>query len=267
MNCRAVFCDVDGTLVTSDRRVLPRTCAAIKQLQAKGVPFVIVTARSPSGVYPIQRNYGFQCDIIAYSGGLILDEKGNVLLHRGFPRNKACEIIAFAEENGLDMSWCAYSVDDWIVREKDDPRVQREEYNVRAQSRQGFPQEWPEDAIVNKILCICNPDKILEIEARMRERFPELSIAKSSDILLEIMAGGVTKADAILSYCAARGLDVADTAAFGDNYNDLEMLETAGYGVAMGNAPEEIKRRVGRVTDDNNHDGIANALEKMGIIE
>ena len=103
MNCRAVFCDVDGTLVTSDRRVLPRTCAAIKQLQAKGVPFVIVTARSPSGVYPIQRAYGFQCDIIAYSGGLILDEKGNVLLHRGFPRNKACEIIAFAEENGLEI--------------------------------------------------------------------------------------------------------------------------------------------------------------------
>lgn len=266
MSCRAVFCDVDGTLLTSDRRITPRTCAVIRQLAEKKIPFVVVSARSPSGIYPIFREYGISGDIVCYSGGLIVDEAGKVLLHRGFTREQAAEITAFAQARGFDADWCAYSVDDWIVRDTASPRIVREENAVHAKARKARVEDWPADALVNKILLICNPEKLLEIEAQMRERFPAYSIAKSSDILLEIMPAGVNKADAVAEYCRLRGIDIADTVAFGDNYNDVEMLEEVGRGVAMGNAPDEIIRRIADVTDDNNHDGIAVALESMNIV-
>lgn len=266
MSCRAVFCDVDGTLLTSDYRITPRTCAAIQQLAEKEIPFVVVSARSPSGIYPIFAEYGFSGDIIAYSGGLIADKAGKTLLHRGFTRDAAAEIVAYAQESGMDADWCAYSLDDWIVRDTASPRVTREENAVRARARQARVEEWPADALVNKILLICEPEKLTEIEAQMRERFPFYTIAKSSGILLEIMPEGVNKADAIREYCRMRGIDIADTVAFGDNYNDVEMLEEVGRGVAMGNAPDEIIRRIADVTDDNNHDGIAVALESMNIV-
>ena len=73
---RAVFSDVDGTLLNSGHRVTPRTAEWIRKLGERDIPFVIVSARSPSGIYPIQRKNGICCPIIAYSGALIQDEKG-----------------------------------------------------------------------------------------------------------------------------------------------------------------------------------------------
>ena len=88
---------------------------------------------------------------------------------------------------------------------------------------------------------------------------------KSSEILLEVMAGGVNKAKAVRWLCGFWGVDIREAIAFGDYYNDLEMLEAAGYGTAMGNAPEDIRKKVGRITKDNDHDGIYYALEELGL--
>jgi hydroxymethylpyrimidine pyrophosphatase-like HAD family hydrolase len=74
---------------------------------------------------------------------------------------------------------------------------------------------------------------------------------------------GTNKGVAVRELCEARGIDVVDTIAFGDNYNDLRMLEAAGFSVVMGNAPEDIRRDAGMVTNDNDHDGVAHALHKL----
>lgn len=73
---RIVFCDVDGTLLNNKHRMLDSTREAIKSLQSKDIPFVIVTARGPSGVYPIFERYKFVCPIVCYSGALMIDGDG-----------------------------------------------------------------------------------------------------------------------------------------------------------------------------------------------
>ena len=93
--------------------------------------------------------------------------------------------------------------------------------------------------------------------------FPELSVTRSSNTLLEIMEKGVTKADAVKRLCALKEIHMEHTMAFGDNYNDLEMLETVKYGIAMGNAPGEIQKKAKTITRDNEHDGIACVLKKI----
>ena len=265
---RAVFSDVDGTLLNSAHRVTPRTAEWIRKLGEMDIPFVIVSARSPSGIYPIMKRNGFRSALIAYSGALIMDEDRNVLYNRQIPRDLAAGIERFFNEKkrsdkSFDMSWCIYSADDWISPDRSDPRIAREERIVEALSREGTVEDLAPGAGVNKFLCICAPGTILEIEKEVKKNFPEVEAVRSSDILLEIMAKGISKADALERYCAHLGITPQETIAFGDNYNDVEMLEAAGISCVMGNAPEEILRRFPLHTADNDHDGIAEALEQL----
>lgn len=262
---KIVFSDVDGTLLNSEHRITSLTEKAIKELKEKGIPFVIISARSPSGIYPILNEYQLNCPIISYSGALILDENRNILFHSGMNKIDVKNIITFVEENQFDMAWCIYSLDEWIVKDKSDPRITREETIVNAVSKQGTVDSITDDKI-NKILCICNPMKILEIEAKLKAAFPSFSVVKSSDILLEIMANNITKATAVETLCSLWNIHLFDTIAFGDNYNDIEMLELVGNGFLMKNAPAELKKRIKQHTNDNDHDGIYYALLKMDLI-
>lgn len=263
---RIVFSDVDGTLLNSRQEITPLTERAIKALKEKGIPFVITSARSPSGIYPILNEYGFNCPIISYSGALILDENRKVLYHRGMKKSGVKSLIEYMEYCRMDLSWCVYSLDEWIVKDKSDPRIIHEENEVKAQAMQGTVDSAANDEI-NKILCICGPGKIWEIESKLKEKFPQYSIVKSSDILLEIMESGITKETAVRTLCSLWDIPLSNAAAFGDNYNDVEMLEAVGSGILMGNAPEELKKRIPMQTEDNEHDGIYAALVKMGWIE
>ena len=258
---KIIFSDIDGTLLNAEHAVMPATRQAILDLQ--DIPFVIVSARSPSGIYPIMKKNGFRCPVIAYSGALILDEDRKIIYQRGMDAALAERILEFIEDRKMPVTWCVYSGDEWIVKDKKDPRIIREEHIVEAESIQGTIQSVPAGQPVHKILCICEPGIVDTLEARIREAFPQVNAVKSSDILLEIMDEAVNKAEAVKLYCAHLGIDRRDAVAFGDNYNDVEMLEAVGYGIVMGNAPEDIRERFTHVTADHNHDGIAKALSRL----
>lgn len=266
MNYEIVFSDVDGTLLNTRHQVLPGTLSAIKSLQQQGIPFVIISARSPSGIYPIQEKYGFKCPVISYNGALILDENKKVLYSKGFSRDLAERVIEFIEINQFDCSWNIYSKDTWIVKDKSDPRIVREENIVQAKAIAGTIDILSDNADVGKILCMCNPDSILDIEQKLKEKFSSLSIVKSSNILLEIMQDGVTKGNAVKELCEMWDISLSNTIAFGDHYNDVEMLETVAMPFLMGNAPEELKSRFPNVTENNDEEGIYNGLAKIGLI-
>lgn len=118
---------------------------------------------------------------------------------------------------------------------------------------------------VNKLLFICAPAWTDTIEATLKAQFPQYEIVKSSNALLEIMPGGTTKGEAVKRICALRDISPKDAVAFGDNYNDVEMLELVGHGYLMSNAPELLKKHLPRHTADHDHDGIAEALAAHGI--
>ena len=137
MRCQIVFSDVDGTLLNSAHQLSENTLYAIRALQKRGIPFVIVSARSPAGVYPIQEKYGFQSPVISYSGALILDAHRNVLAEEGFSPQTAERILSAIDKSGLDCAWNIYSAPAWIVKNKRDPRVLREESIVYTSAAEG----------------------------------------------------------------------------------------------------------------------------------
>lgn len=260
---KAVFTDIDGTLLDSSRDVTTATRETLGRCVREGVRVVLSSSRSPQGIEPIASMLGFDCSVIAFGGALILDEDRTMLYERGMGRREAAEVVGFVESELGDVTWNVFTADRWIVRSREDPRVVREEGIVRTLSQEGSVHDVADDEPVDKVLCMCPQGRAGEVAGILGERFPRLSITRSSDILVEVNAAGVSKATALRVYCEAVGLPVDHTIAFGDSYNDLEMLEAAGMGVAMGNAPDDIRAVADLVTEDNDHDGIAHALRTL----
>lgn len=265
MKKRIVFCDVDGTLLNSKHQISPLTQKAILTLQEKEIPFVISSGRCPRGVYPLLEKCGFKGPIISYSGSLILDENREVISHQGISKSLAEEVITFLEEKKFDLVWGIYSKEQWVVKNRKDPRVIKEEALLQANAEEGDIHTIQDD-IVNKIMCICNPEEIDGIEMQVEEKFPNCQVIKSGDIWLEVMGLGISKADAVKKLCEINGANPEDAIAFGDNYNDWEMIHAVGCGYLMGNAPKALLEQAKEITEDNDHDGIYHALERLAIV-
>lgn len=262
---KIVFCDVDGTLLNSRLQITALTQTAIRRLQESGHEFVICSGRSPSAIEPILEEYRLTCPTIAYGGAMISDRDGTVLFHKGIQKQSAEQIVRFLDTNIPDACWCVYSYGEWFVKNRTHESIVREERIVKVEARQGGVASVTASE-VSKILCICDPARIAETEQRLQVAFPEFSVFKSNDRMVEIMAKGITKSSAIRMFCKLRGVTIGDAVAFGDGYNDVDMLETVGLGFLMGNAPAALKERFARQTADNDHDGIYYGLKSVGLV-
>lgn len=265
---KIVFSDVDGTLLTSDHRVSQNNRLAIISLKKSDVPFVIVSARSPAAISTITDEIAIDGGfgpIVAFSGALIC-QGDEILVSKGMKKSLCSEIIDFIEESGFKTAWCIYSFNQWIVRDKADPRIVREADIVKVAAVDGTADSVASD-VVHKIMCIdYDPAETDKLEIALREKFTCCSVVKSCATQLEIMQHGVNKGDAVQSLCEIFGVDVEDSIAFGDNYNDVRMLESAGVGYIMENAPEELKKLGFVSAKTNNNDGVFYALKELNLI-
>lgn len=271
MRYKMICSDVDGTLLDDAHCVTEKTRRSILRAVGQGMMFAIASARSPAGIEPIVKKNGFCCCIIAFNGALILDEKRSILYENGMSVAEAWRITEALEQIGTDVTWNVYTKDRWIVKNRRNPRVQREERIVETIAEEGNVKALSQETVIDKILCMVSREHMAETERWMRKNFPEYVIVRSSACLLEIMKAGNNKAQGLRNLCANKKINEQEVIAFGDHYNDLEMLTVAGCGVLMKNAPQEIKKswlkkpsaNVRMLTEDHNHDGIARVLEKV----
>lgn len=266
MGYQIVFTDIDGTLLNGKQRILDSTLYAIEQLQAQGIPLVPVTARGPFCVDPILERYGLRCPMICYSGAAILDEDHKVIQSLGLSREIAVEIIDYIEDHHWPCVWNVYTMDQWIVKDRSDARVALEESIVEVDAIEGSMDLVKESDVIGKLLCMCEESDTDAIETGLKEKYPQLSIVRSSDILIEIMDRGISKGQGIRTFCKGLGVKTEDTVAFGDHYNDVDMLETVGMPFLMENAPKELKKRIKNVTLSNEDGGIYDGLYRLGLI-
>ena len=262
---QAIFSDIDGTLLTSNHTVPALTRQKLQEAIDKGLLFTPVSARSPFCIEPILRDNNLNGCMIAFNGALILDEHRNILYENGMDFAGVKELIRFIEQEHFDLAWQVYTATDWIVASRNDPRIRREESIVGVKSQERPLDTLDKDTVIGKVLCLCNPEITDTVADILRAHFPQYSIVRSSPIHLEINASGTNKALAVRRLCQLKGIPAEQVIAFGDNYNDLEMLKTAGTGVVMGNAPDDIKEQFLHVTEDNDHEGIAAALNWFSI--
>jgi hypothetical protein len=259
-----VFSDVDGTLVDNNHHPIPSSAATIQRVAQK-VPFCLVSARSPEGLYPIQRQLGFTGPMACFSGAYVLDHEGNELYSCVIPTDNAVQLKRYFEEKLPKMTVATYGFHDWIVDNRSDPRIEREEYFVQALSRESrdLAGVFGERG-VHKFLLMGEPGAIVEAQRVVSERYPHLNVVRSSDILCEVMSSAASKSHAIEVLCAHYGVSSADAVAFGDGPNDMDMLDAVECSFAMANAEEEVKRAASQVIPWTNEEcGVARMLEQL----
>ena len=166
---------------------------------------------------------------------------------------------------GASVDYARITGEFLLGRMADDPRLVAEERIVMAEAREGTIASIERDE-VQKILCLCTPGSTASVERRLKGRFPELAIATSSETLIEVMPTGTSKAQAVRTLCELWGIDPADAVAFGDNHNDVPMLEAVGRGYLMANAPAELLARAPLLAPGNDEDGVARVLEDLRLV-
>jgi Cof subfamily protein (haloacid dehalogenase superfamily) len=255
--------DVDGTILTTGRRVSDANVEALAQARAMGIEVVLVSGRPPFGMdYTSQRLdlSGYQ---IAYNGALVVDRRTEeIFFHRTLPAETATEAVLLARQYSLYLSY--YTGPHWYV-ERECEEMYLEQTGLNTQP-----------VIVPDLLGahLSPPEKVLIISLHNLEglaRFHEAASAQltganihySSPYSIEIVEIGASKGLALEMLTGKLGLHREQVMAIGDSYNDMSMLEFAGLSVAMGNAPPDVQAAADLVVASCEDDGVAEAISML----
>lgn len=229
---------------------------------------VLASARSPKGMFHLAQQLGIDSTMIAYNGALTAKTDVHDQLEV-FAQQPIDLPLAQAVQRRVAEQWPAASIsvyanNDWLVA-NNGPWEQQEADGI------GFPPtvtdlaDWLKTApeSIHKMMIMADPQIILAVQAALEQpAFAGLTVYRSKDTYLEIVATGVTKAAALTDLLKEDQLTPAQAIAFGDNFNDVDMLKTAGIGVAMGNAPAAVQAAADMVTTTNDQPGIQTTLAK-----
>ena len=264
---KIILSDIDGTFLTTDKKTPALHEKAIKAVVAKGLKFVFVSARMPEAIYPITDALGMaHTPVISYSGGLVLTETEEVIFDKKISAADARNVLSEINSRWQDISVSYYTGRRWLT-EKIDARIQREMDNTGATVELGsFDELLSANILPNKIFIRCEPPTCREMEIELGKMFPALNVVRSAPYLLEIIDKSVSKATGIEVMLKHYGFTLDEAIAFGDNYNDVEMLSMIPQSVAMANAPDDVKKLAAAVTDSNEAGGIYTYLAKIGVI-
>lgn len=232
LGLRAVFLDLDGTLLDAGRP-LPGAREAIGRLQATGVRALIATGRMYTSTRRLAGELGVDGPLVCYQGALVRESaSAETLAHRPLDPATARDLIRAVQDDGHAVhAFRDEAV--WVTAESDNA-LRYVFHNEVPLHAVGDLVAWV-DRPVTKLVVTGPPEAMDRLRERLEPRFGHRAfIAKSLPNYLEMAASDVSKASGMAVVAERLGFAAAQTAAFGDGENDLEMLAWAGFGVAVG---------------------------------
>lgn len=269
---KLILSDIDGTILDNNHQVDAHLRDTITELKKESIPFVLASARSPHGMFPIAQELNLGANPIAcYNGALIVEgnkEHYQTLIEHGLSKADVKKIVALIKKQFPHISINFYSGGDWIVEEIDqwvqiEADITKESPDIR-----NFDTLLTDDSIpIHKLLLIANAQAIQEFFTYLkRVNFEDASFYLSKDNYLEVTSQSVSKENALLEIAKYYDISLSQTMAIGDNYNDIPMLKLAGLGVAMANAPQAVKNEADIETVSNNDNGVSKVIEDYVLI-
>ncbi|MGM0414551.1 MAG: Cof-type HAD-IIB family hydrolase [Bacillota bacterium] len=263
MNYKMIAIDLDNTLLTSEKEMDGETAELIREADKAGKKVILATGRMFEAALPFLEKLELDTPLITYNGALVKDKNRKVIQENLISNDLTKEVIKFAEDYGLHIHY--YSAGNYYYRWEN--KYAREYAEVTGLS--GIETRVKlEDYIERPALKLL----IIEDEKKRREYFKSelykfyrnrLSISSSMETYIEITASNVNKGRALAELADDYNILPEEIIAVGDGYNDLSMLEMAGLGVAMENAPEEVRSKADRITQSNDNQGVAKVLEYL----
>lgn len=242
INVKLIALDMDGTLLNDEGIVTDYTKSVIEQALAKNIHVVLSTGRPLPLCYPFAEELNLSSYIISSNGAEIWTVQKELL-----------------ERHTMDGSLMEQL---WDIGTKKDHHmwiVATEELFIDQNKPVNFQEyEWLKIGYGQ-----LNEREKRELLLELEKKETQIEITNSSLTNLEVNKGGVNKAAAIQSICKRMNISMNEVLAAGDSLNDLKMIQQVGIGVAMENAQQVIKQSADYITDSNNDDGVAKAIERF----
>ena len=236
--------------------------AALQAADAAGIHVVIATGRMYRSVLPYARMVGLESPLVCYQGAAVVDPAtDDWLLHKPIPLALAREAIAAVEEE--DFALNTYVDDDLCVAAINANARAYADFQSIPLHEVGPLLDWIERP-PTKLVVVDDPDRLDVLRPRLEARFGErLYIAKSLPYFLELASPAISKGSGLAFVAEKLGFTAERTVAFGDGENDLELLEWAGFGVAVANAHDGLKVRADWICPSAAEEGVAQVVEAV----
>lgn len=270
METKILFLDLDGTLLNDEKKITAGNRLALEKALSAGHRVVIATGRPLRSAIAKSEELGLTapgCFVIAYNGGVVYDvHEKKIVFEKSIDAADACAIARLVDSHNVHVQ--TYDHDAVIVNPKwDDAALAR--YCAMIALGKRVEPDFPERLSHNppKVLAVSYTDhEALEtVAADIRREFSsEVDCFFSCKELLEVVPKGMNKGEAVRAMCARLGVPIENSVAVGDAENDLAMIQSSAVGVCMANGSERVKAVADYITlRDNNHDGIAEVVEKF----
>jgi hypothetical protein len=260
---RLVVIDLDGTARSRRLGITRGVRDAIAAARTRGVRVCVATGRMWRSAEPWIRALGVDPPAILYNGGQVLDfEAKRTLYERRLPAGAARAAFAIARLDP-DVQPHLYA-DDRVLVERPHPLTEAyaADDGLTAEVVPSF-EPFLSAADPHKILIIGPEARVGKIQRAVRAAALPVHAVQSEPVYLEILPPGVSKGEALRAVLETLALTAAETVAIGDNWNDVEMIEAAGLGVAMGHAPEGVRARADYVCGTAEEEGVREVIERF----
>jgi Cof subfamily protein (haloacid dehalogenase superfamily) len=271
---RLLATDIDGTLLNPEFRISERDLSTLRRARAAGIEIVVVTGRRHTFALPIVNQPGFDLWLISSNGAVTRSLSGETF-HRDLMPVETCRRVCAAmqefrgntvltfdkETKGTlvleRLDELSLSIQRWLEKNLQyiDFVIPLERALVTDPIQAMFCGSMERMALALQTL---NNSDLQGMVTILRTEYPHRDLS-----MIDVLNAGCSKGHALQRWAAHRGYCREEVMAVGDNHNDVEMLEFAGYPVIMGNACEELRARGWHVTGSNNACGLADAIETM----
>ncbi len=266
MTYKLIALDLDGTLKSTNKQILPKTKMILQNLARRGIIIVLASGRPTAGLYAeaeeleLDKTGGY---LLSFNGAKIVDYCTKEIIYQKVYDAKTAHNV-YDRAKKYDLAVMTYS-DELILTEDDNDEyviIESEINHMPIKHIDSFKEVV--NFSVNKVLLTGNPDYAGRIVEEFKAPYGDsLSIYRSAPFFIEVMAQGIDKAASLQALINRLGITPNEVISFGDGYNDLTMIEFAGMGVAMANAVDEVKQRADYITLSNDEEGIYECLKML----
>jgi Cof subfamily protein (haloacid dehalogenase superfamily) len=256
---KVVIADIDGTLVTKEKLLTPRSVQAVQRLQDAGILFGITTGRPPKGAKMLVDPLPDLKFIAGFNGGVVVRRDFSLFKENLLPAPTAEQVVQIILEHHMD-AWL-YTDKDWFIRDLGAYRVDREQKTVQFPPKVVPTFEGLFDRVAKIVGISENYDLVARSERDLQERFgASVSAARSQPFYVDITHPKANKGEVVLMASEFAGIPTEEIATIGDMANDVTMFEQSGVSIAMGNASPEVQKAATYVTASNQEEGFAMAV-------
>lgn len=273
MAYKLVCVDIDGTLLNSKHKITEGTKASLLQAYQLGVEIVISTGRMYTDAKYYSNLIGVPSPVIASNGAFIKGKgAGEVIYKAVFGAQLSLELLEIFRKHDITPYFCTphkfyygnvmfklvYLATTLLGKRRNKLDI---EY-VFSWNRWREVLEQEQENIVKSEIIYRNPARVQELRKELRQ-VAKFTTVDSSKYNVEITRRGTSKGKAVEILATLYGLQREEIICIGDSENDLSMIEYAGLGIAMGNSSPLVKEKADYITDSNDDDGVANAINKF----